>query len=285
MSSPAWFMPSPLSLLSPTRGGRPSARQKWPISILAGVITAITSMAERNISNLKITTNYMMFLELSAAAAEQRNSALFRFGDEHRYTGFLILHQGRPGSPQGRPAILPVDGRITDREIILPGAPEAFVLRKAAIINCDEVTFRKGVDKKIRADIQKFFSDVEYASVASIPISTKDGPRGVYRISNSTGRICLAKGRSLEGRFVILYSPLLRYYLVCSEEKQMAIFGKDLDVFQQIAGGNLNVLRDLISSSADLMKQQQDAVRAVVPAPQVEQGLPAAQGGLSNARE
>jgi hypothetical protein len=65
----------------------------------------------------------------------------------------------------------------------------------------------------------------------------------------------------------------------------MAIFGKDLDVFQQIAAGNLNVLRDLISSSADLMKQQQDAVRAGVPAAQVEQGLPAAQGGLSNARE
>jgi hypothetical protein len=152
--------------------------------ILAGVITAITSMAERNISNLKITTNYMMFLELSAAAAEQRNSALFRFGDEHRYTGFLILHQGRPGSPQ-ETVILPVDGRITDRETILPGAPEAFVLRKAAIINCDEVTFRKGVDKKIRADIQKFFSDVEYASVASIPISTKDGPRGVINIESN----------------------------------------------------------------------------------------------------
>jgi hypothetical protein len=55
----------------------------------------------------------------------------------------------------------------------------------------------------------------------------------------------------------------------------MAIFGKDLDVFQQIAGGNLNALRDLISSSADLMKRQQEAVRTVVPVPQIEQGIAA----------
>jgi hypothetical protein len=48
----------------------------------------------------------------------------------------------------------------------------------------------------------------------------------------------------------------------------MAIFGKDLDVFQQIAGGNLNVLRDLISSSANLMKQQRPS----------QQGVPAHRG-------
>jgi hypothetical protein len=152
--------------------------------ILAGVVTAITSMAERDISGLRIATNYMMFVELAAAAAEQRNSALFRFGDQDRYTGFLVLHQGRAGSPQ-ETVILPVDGKLADREKILPGAPEAFVLRKAAIINCDDVACRKGVDKRVRADIERFFSDVEYASVASIPISTKDGPRGVINIESN----------------------------------------------------------------------------------------------------
>jgi len=152
--------------------------------ILAGIATAVTSMAERDIGSLKIATNYMTFLELGATAPEQRNSALFRFGNETRYTGLLMLQQGRAGSPQ-ETVILPVDGRIADRETILPGAPEAFVLRRAAIINCNEVTFRKGIDKKIRADIQKFFADVEYASVASIPISTKDGPRGVINIESN----------------------------------------------------------------------------------------------------
>jgi hypothetical protein len=152
--------------------------------ILAGVVSAITSMAERDVRGLRITTNYMMFVELSAAAAEQRNSALFGFGNRDRYTGFLILHGDRAGLPQ-ETVILPVDGRIADRDTILPGAPEAFVLHKAAIINCNEVACRKGVDKKTRADIQKFFSDVDYASVASIPVFTKDGPKGVINIESN----------------------------------------------------------------------------------------------------
>jgi hypothetical protein len=35
----------------------------------------------------------------------------------------------------------------------------------------------------------------------------------------------------------------------------MATFGTDLNVFQQIAGGDLKVLRDLVSSTSNLVKQ------------------------------
>jgi hypothetical protein len=35
----------------------------------------------------------------------------------------------------------------------------------------------------------------------------------------------------------------------------MATFGRDLNVFEQIAGGNLQALRELVSSTNDLVKQ------------------------------
>jgi hypothetical protein len=35
----------------------------------------------------------------------------------------------------------------------------------------------------------------------------------------------------------------------------MATFGKDLDLFQQIASGNMAALKDLVASSADLVRQ------------------------------
>jgi hypothetical protein len=55
----------------------------------------------------------------------------------------------------------------------------------------------------------------------------------------------------------------------------MATFGKNLDVFQEIAGGNLNVLRELIHSSAELVRRQPDSAQTIVPAPQIELGIPA----------
>jgi hypothetical protein len=152
--------------------------------ILAGLPTAVASQAQRDGRELKIEANYMTYLEWSAATPEQRKAVLFRFGEEERYSGLLIHNRGKVGSPQ-ETVILPVDGKIADRNTLLPGAPEAFVLRKAAIINCHEVAFRAGVPKKTKEEIQKFFADVDYKSVASIPIVAKGGPIGVINIESN----------------------------------------------------------------------------------------------------
>jgi hypothetical protein len=151
--------------------------------ILKGVVSAVVNEARSDIHDLKIQANYMTFIPSASATPEQRNAALFRFGDDARYTG-LLMHQISAAQVQ-ETVVLPVDGKISDRDTLLPGAPEAFVLRRAAIINCGDIAFRKGVDKKTCAAIQKFFADVQFASVASIPIATKDGPIGVINVESN----------------------------------------------------------------------------------------------------
>jgi hypothetical protein len=44
----------------------------------------------------------------------------------------------------------------------------------------------------------------------------------------------------------------------------MATFGKDIEVFRQIAGGNLQALRDLVASTTRLVQQPMPSIEATV---------------------
>jgi hypothetical protein len=44
----------------------------------------------------------------------------------------------------------------------------------------------------------------------------------------------------------------------------MATFGKDVGVFQQIAGGNLQALRDLVASTTRLVQQPMPSTEATI---------------------
>jgi hypothetical protein len=47
------------------------------------------------------------------------------------------------------------------------------------------LTFRDGVEKATRNEIQTFFASAPYKSVASVPIVGKNGPVGVINIESS----------------------------------------------------------------------------------------------------
>jgi hypothetical protein len=148
--------------------------------ILEGVTTAVQKQAH---DQLKLRANYMEFLPIASANSKEKEAALFRFGDENRYTGLLVLKSPDYKSAE-QTVVIPVDGQTKDRETLLPGAPEAFVLQRAEIQNCDSIKFRKGVETKTVDEIKKYFSDAEYKSFASIPIPGSSGSRGVINIES-----------------------------------------------------------------------------------------------------
>ncbi len=152
--------------------------------ILNGVKAAVLNQARSDLKSLQIHVNHMTFVPIAEVTEEQLEAALFRFGDEDRYTGLLVLHRAAAGSAL-ETVVLPVDGRISDRDTLLPGAPEAFVLGKAAIINSRSVKCNQGIDKPIQAAIEKFFKGVDFESVASIPISSKTGVLGVINVESN----------------------------------------------------------------------------------------------------
>jgi hypothetical protein len=173
------------AVFAETDQGRRSERQREVVdAILEGVRAAIVNRSRSDVQTLRIAVNHMTFVPIGKASKDQIGASLFRFGDERRYTGLLVQHQAAAGSPQ-ETVILPVDGRINDRDTLLPGAPEAFVLRKAAIINSQSVKCSRGIDQKTQVAIQRFFQGVDFASVASIPISGKDGPIGIINIESN----------------------------------------------------------------------------------------------------
>jgi len=153
-------------------------------AILGGIRAAVLNQVRSDLTGLRIRVNHMNFVPIADVTAEQQAAALFRFGDDERYTGLLVLHRAAGGSAL-ETVVLPVDGRISDRDTLLPGAPEAFVLGKAAIINSRSVKCNPGINRATQAAIRKFFDAVDFASVASIPISGKDGLMGVINIESS----------------------------------------------------------------------------------------------------
>jgi hypothetical protein len=164
-------------------------------AILGGVKAAVVNQARTDLTGLRIQVNYMTFVPITEVTEDQRVAALFRFGDESRYTGLLVLHRAAGGSAL-ETVVLPVDGRVYDRDKLLPGAPEAFVQGKAAIINAQSVKCNRGVDRETQAAIQKFFKDVDFESVASIPISGKEGSKGIINIE-STREDLLGEGEEI----------------------------------------------------------------------------------------
>jgi hypothetical protein len=153
-------------------------------AILDGLKVAVLNQVRSDFEGLRIRVNHMNFIPIVDTTEEQRTAALFRFGDEDRYTGLLVLHRAAGGSAL-ETVVLPVDGRVSDRGTLLPGAPEAFVLGKAAIINSRSIRCGHGINRATQAAIRKFFEAVDFESVASIPISSKSGPMGVINIESN----------------------------------------------------------------------------------------------------
>ena len=153
-------------------------------AILDGLKVAVLNQVRSDFEGLRIRVNHMNFIPIAAATEEQRMAALFRFGDEDRYTGLLVLHRVAAGSAL-ETIVLPVDGRVSDRDTLLPGAPEAFVLGKAAIINSRSVKCNPGINRATQVAIRRFFEGVEFESVVSIPISSRFGPLGVINIESN----------------------------------------------------------------------------------------------------
>jgi len=184
------------SVLAESNRERQRERQNEVIdAVLGGIKAAVLNQARSDLTGLRIHVNHMTFVPIADATEEEREAALFRFGDEERYTGLLLLHRAAGGSAL-ETVVLPVDGRVNDRDRLLPGAPEAFVHGKAAIVNSRSIKCNDGIDQETQSAIRRFFEAVDFESVASIPISGKGGPMGVVNIESSR-RDLLGEGEAI----------------------------------------------------------------------------------------
>jgi hypothetical protein len=143
---------------------------------------------------IQLSGSFMIFVPDEETQPEVRAKAMFKFDDParkkkadepSRYRGYLVLRFGARYS-SGNRVILPVEPADAKAELVLPGAPTvAHNGSGFAIMNVRPPTRPGGIHKSILKEIDEFLSEVQFASVTSIPILSTEGFHGVINIESS----------------------------------------------------------------------------------------------------
>lgn len=172
-------------VLNKTEAKEASRRLLKPIAQLAAYYAGVESRY--------VNANYMVVQSAEVLTEEEIMTARFTFGEKKRYVEFLALRDyARPGTNFIRLPVEPT--HIHDwAERALPGAPEAFARRQPTICNIKAIKFGKQVPKVIRDEQIKYFSELPFDTVISLPLLApldynSDGwPIGVLNIDLSLG--------------------------------------------------------------------------------------------------
>ena len=147
----------------------------------------------RKPDELELKGSFMRFIPGEKATDKIRAHARFKFDDPKtslqstdasRYWGYLELCHGA-GYGAGKRVVLPVESAAAPAELTLPGAPTAVREGGFAIMTVKPLTRKDGIEDRIWEEMETFFADAGFASVASVIVSGSGGAHGILNIESS----------------------------------------------------------------------------------------------------
>jgi hypothetical protein len=161
----------------------PSPNVPDVLRIMCSIFAAHTEASEIP----EVNANLMVAIPFSRASEEQKNLLKFVFGDTNRYGHLLWLREYAYDRGEGSIA-LPVEDPIHTPswlELVLLGAPEAFLRRSETVVNTKNLDFAPKIPETVRRQMRMYFKGKGFKSFACLTVIGKGAVIGIVNIESS----------------------------------------------------------------------------------------------------
>ena len=134
-----------------------------------------------------VNANLMVSKPYSEATPEQLDRLKFKFGDESRYGSLLYLTDYAYDKGEERIALPVEDSNRTPDwlNIVLLGAPEAFLRKRETVVNTRKLDFATKIPKTVREDMTQYFKGKGFKSFACLTVISEGSVIGIVNIESS----------------------------------------------------------------------------------------------------